>query len=101
QASITHSYSLLMTILVKKPGAIQIQTVASVQARQPHHGPVVERSKDPLVNPRVPEQGEKACQCRLTGDLTNGQESGQHPGWAQVSHVRKLLSATQDPCDKA
>jgi hypothetical protein len=59
QARITDTYSLLMTILMKKPGAIQIQTVASVQAWQTHHGPVVQRREDPLVDPRVPEQGEK------------------------------------------
>jgi len=37
----------------------------------------------------------------LTGDLANGQQSAQHRVGSQVSHVRKLLSATQDPCDKA
>ena len=78
---------------MKQPGAIQIQTVASVQARQTHHGPVVQQRKDPLVDPRVPEQGEKACQCRLTGDLANGQQSAQHrelsePGQGKHSRFR-------------
>ena len=77
------------------------KTVASVQARQTHHGLVVQRREHPLVDPHVPEQGEKACLWRLTGDLANGQQSAQHRVGSQVSHVRKLLSATQDPCDKA
>jgi hypothetical protein len=77
-----------MTILMKKPGAIQ--------TRQTHHGPVVQRREDPLVDPRVPEQGEEACQCRR---LATWLMASSRPG-SQVSHLPKLLGATQDPCHK-
>jgi len=69
QARVTGEHALLMAVLMKQTGAVEVQRVAAAQARQPPHGPIPERGEGALIDPRMPEKREKTGERRLTGDL--------------------------------
>ena len=59
-----------------------------------------QRRKRPLVDPGVTKEGEKARERRLTGDLPDREQLGQHRIGTQPGNLAEALRSTENADQK-